>query len=211
MYYHDSGNYSVAIETQRLVLLPMEEQDAAPIYSLFAKKEVDYPYIDSNLNTANKSLRECVDDYVQWAIDVCKSNEGLVHTIRKPNEHEVIGVTVLIPVEEDSKLLQGGPGIYEVGYFVSKWYRNKRIATEAIVSCVQYGFEKLGLTGLRASVGPGREQSDTIVRNLGMELVTKTPAGSPLVPYTNKSGERESRNIYATPANWNLQSMKYKF
>ena len=94
--------------------------------------------------------------YGRWSV-ILKENNG-----RLPDQfgQELLGWCGL-KFQEDTKLI-------DLGYRFFKKYWNKGYATESARACVEYGFQKLGMTEIMARAAKENIASIEVMKKVGM-------------------------------------------
>lgn len=135
------------LETNRLILRQMNNDDKNEIFKLRANEEVS-KYINrpiakeidealQYINMINEGINR--NDWVLWAITL-KGTDALIGTICIWNFSK-----------EQSK--------GEVGYELSPAYQGKGIMQEALTAVIKFGFESLQLQAIEGFVDPNNQNS----------------------------------------------------
>jgi RimJ/RimL family protein N-acetyltransferase len=134
------------IETERLLLRPLEAQDAEDLVALHTTPEVSrfMTVLDRDL-----ALRRISQDCRNWA----ERGYGLVAIL-----------------ERGSGRFLGWPqfGEVEVGWAVKPASWGRGVATEAGWACLRWGFETLHVPYLTAMIRPDNARSIRVAERLGM-------------------------------------------
>ena len=207
-------DYNVILNTKHFHLVPMlSQRDFLPLLSICTKEGFSYPYIHFNQKTCHLPLKERVLNYAKLGDSAAGGQLGrtLIQSIYQFEKNELLGAAILIAVEPGSNLFIKADSLteWEIGYFVDRDHWGEHVATEAIYSLIKFGIDNWGLKGLWASVEPKRGTSESILQQLGLELVEKIPPGSDRVPYLNEDNEPAARHIYHTPDGWSLPDIKF--
>jgi RimJ/RimL family protein N-acetyltransferase len=140
------------IETERLLLRPLEAQDAEDLVALHSTAEVSrfMTVLDRDL-----ALRRISQDRRNWA----ERGYGLV-AILEQGSGRFLGRSGL----------QGWPqfGEVEVGWAVKPTSWGRGVATEAGRACLGWGFETLDVPYLTAMIRPDNARSIRVAERLGM-------------------------------------------
>ncbi len=142
------------IETQRLVLRPVEYTDLEDIYE-YSK----HPEVGSN---AGWKPHESLEETRQIMQEVFVGKEDVWGIVWKENE-KLIGTIGLI---QDDK--RSHEAVRMIGYAIGKHYWGKGIMTEAAKAVVAYGFETLGLQLITANCYPSNLRSRKVLEKCGM-------------------------------------------
>jgi ribosomal-protein-alanine N-acetyltransferase len=144
----------IIIETDRLELRLLKDEDIPSLHSIFSDAETMeyYPAPFSYEKTQNwvkrNQKRYEEDGYGLWA--VCLKENG-----------EVIGDCGLVKQQVD------GNTEVEIGYHINKKYWLKGFASEAAKACKDYGHNKLGLNKLISIIDPMNIPSKRVVEKIG--------------------------------------------
>lgn len=175
------------LETDRLILRPLEEKDVDAIFAM--RSDVEVMRFIREPQNRNES--------VSW-----------VKLVSSRWETEQIGFCAVIDKETDKFL--GWCGIWklketdelEVGYAIEKKFWKKGYATEAAAECLRYAFEKLNADVIVAVALPANAASRRVMEKLGMRYdYTGEFYGRELVHYSITkeefltSGATARRNI----------------
>lgn len=151
---------SIFIETPRLILRQWEQKDYEPYTSLNCDPEVMkyFPSVKSPDETLAqiKRISEAIGrhGYGFWAVE------------RKDNHH-FIGFTGLsVPGFE----AYFSPCV-EIGWRLSKENWGQGFATEAALSCLDFGFKYLGLNEIYSFTSIYNDRSEKVMRRIGMNKI----------------------------------------
>lgn len=168
------------LETERLILRPMNDGDIDDIFAMRADKDV------------MRFIREPVTNR--------REAEKWIELISSLWSHEKIGFCALI--EKQSGKFIGWCGLWrlketgeiEVGYALAKDFWGKGFAVEAAEACLQYGFNQLNLEKIVAVANPENIASRRVMEKLGMcfDYIGKF-YGRDLVHYTVTREEFSAR------------------
>lgn len=142
------------LETERLILRPMTENDIDAVFALRNDAE-----IMRFIREPQKSREEAAS----W-----------IKLISSRWESEKIGFCAVI--EKTSEAFAGWCGLWvlkesgeiEVGYAISQKFQRKGYATEAAEACLIYGFEQLKLPKIVAVARSENSASRRVMEKLGM-------------------------------------------
>lgn len=143
------------LETQRLILRPMEEQDALHLFELNSDPEVvKYTGDPQSLNIADsyRILTERV--YPQFQ----QYKMGRFSVLLKDGTY--LGWCGLKYFPENGEV--------DLGYRFHRRHWGKGYATESSRACLEYGFETLKLKAIIARAMPENIASIKVMQNLGM-------------------------------------------
>ncbi len=152
------------IETERLVLRPVENADLQGMFELDSDPEV-HRYLG---NMPIKTLEQAQEgiDYLQqqykergiarWAVVLKETNEFM----------GCCGIKYLI----ESEQMNGFYNVYELGYrFISKFWA-KGYATESAQAWVDYMFDEAGVKSLYAAADIPNKASVNVLRKVGFKI-----------------------------------------
>lgn len=160
----------VHLETKRLVLRQWTLSDKAALYQLNSDPEV-MAYFPSPLSQTQS------DDYVQELHNRIEQNGYGFWAVEEKSTGNFIGFVGLnVPKYE----LPFGP-CTEIGWRLAKNHWGKGYATEAAISCLDYGFTKLKLDRIHAFTACVNLPSEKVMIRLGMSKMSEHFM-HPLVP-----------------------------
>lgn len=142
------------LETERLILRPLAENDIDAIFAL--RKDAE---IMRYIREPQKSRAEA---------------ESWMKLVSSRWENEKIGFCAVI--EKESGKFVGWCGLWrlkesgeiEVGYAITQKFQRKGYATEAAEACLVYGFERLNLKKIVAVTHSENSASRRVMEKLGM-------------------------------------------
>ena len=145
------------LETERLLLHPMNEEDIPFVFKLFSRNETnkysEYPDL--------KNMKEAEELYEKF--------------IKPGSENHF---RLLIKLKENGEPI-GTIGLYnftiihmraELGYDLLKEYWGNEYMTEAVKALIDYGFGRLGLVRIEASVDSENVASIMVLERTGFQL-----------------------------------------
>lgn len=144
----------IIIETDRLELRLLKDEDIPTLHSIFSDAETMeyYPAPFSYEKTQNwvkrNQKRYEENGYGLWA--VCLKENG-----------KVIGDCGLVKQQVD------GDTEVEIGYHINKKYWSKGLASEAAKACKEYGLNTLGLNKLISIIDPINIPSKRVAEKIG--------------------------------------------
>ena len=162
------------LETQRLRLRILTLQDAGHIYQHFADEEITR-FMDIE---PCRSMEEA-EEIIQFHLDDAGCRWG-VFDKEQPTLIGTCGFHYLR--KTDSGL------IAEMGYDLAKSYWGKGYMLEAIQAIIHFGFEKMELTKIDATVEPENIRSIHLMEKLGFE---REPELKDNLVYFYKSGPEQ--------------------
>jgi RimJ/RimL family protein N-acetyltransferase len=152
----------IKLETQRLLLRPLKEEDEENIYQ-YVK---DYDIARWTINIPHPYPREGAIEFIKQARGLME--EGLAYELAillKP-EMKIVGVVSFVRINKAHRNA-------ELGYWVGKPYWNNGIATEAAIRILEFGFEDLGLQRIFAKCFFDNLPSKRIMEKIDMEYEGK--------------------------------------
>ncbi|MEM9159155.1 MAG: GNAT family N-acetyltransferase [Verrucomicrobiota bacterium] len=147
----------VVLETQRLYLREMTDQDFGVLFEVLSDPETmryyPTPYTE-------EKVRYWIDRFCESYV---KNGFGLWIVVEKET-----GVVV----GDCGLILQSLEGVdeVEIGYHFNKKYWGRGYATEAAAGCRQYAFEELGLKRVISLIRPENKPSWRVAERNGMKI-----------------------------------------
>ncbi len=153
---------NVHIETARLILRDLEVEDAEGIFQLDSDPEVHEFLGKSPITTMDQA-------------------HHIIASVR--SQYERNGVGRLAIIDKASKDFIGWAGLkyeeevrtefnyYDLGYRLRRKYWGQRIATEAALESLRYGFEDLNLKEIGAAAVAPHTVSNHILRKVGFQFI----------------------------------------
>ncbi|QOY38115.1 GNAT family N-acetyltransferase [Anaerobacillus isosaccharinicus] len=144
----------IILETERLILRQLKDEDIPSLYSIFSDAETMkyYPAPFSYEKTQNwvkvSQERYKEDGFGLWAVCLKENNE-------------LIGDCGLVKQQVDGKTE------VEVGYHIKKDFWSNGYGSEAANACKEYGFNKLGLNKLISIIDPKNIPSIRVAEKVG--------------------------------------------
>jgi RimJ/RimL family protein N-acetyltransferase len=146
------------LETERLILRPLETGDAEDIHVVWSDAST-FEYLGSD---PNESIEETLEVIARLQQRVKDRGLALGAVVERASGR-VIGDCGL-------QHLEGGEEV-EVGYRMGREFRGRGYTTEAARAWLSYGFETLGLERIVAVARPENGASRRVMEKLGMTLV----------------------------------------
>jgi ribosomal-protein-alanine N-acetyltransferase len=147
----------VTLTTERLLLRPMHEGDAAAHYAVFSDPEVTR-YWSRGPWTALSEAEEAIAATVAAYEDGGGLRLGLV--LRTSGE--LIGNVSLHHLEEASRRC-------EIGYALARAHWGHGYVTEGLQAMVDHGFGALGLNRIEADIDPRNAASARVLEKIGFQ------------------------------------------
>ncbi|MFJ7826511.1 GNAT family N-acetyltransferase [Psychrobacillus sp. NPDC096623] len=145
------------LETNRLILREVIEEDAEDMFQYLSDKDVVKPMGLSPFETVNDVL-----DEVGWYKSIYIEGTGIRWGITLKDSGKVIGSCGFLNML--TKHYRA-----EVGYELSKDYWSRGIASEALEAVVKYGYQHFQLERIEALIEPTNLPSQKLVEKLGFK------------------------------------------
>lgn len=156
----------LVLETDRLILRPLELSDAQEMFAMDKNPEVHKYLWQKPAQTIEESIK--VIDYV---LSQYKTNKiGRFATILKDTK-EFIGWTGIKFVTEQPE--NGNINFYDYGYRLNEKFWGKGYATEASIAWLDYGFNQMKIEKMNAYTHAENQASNHILKKIGMSLIEK--------------------------------------
>lgn len=162
------NDMNLVIETNRLILRPLELSDAEEMFAMDKNPEV-HKYL---WQTPALHIDEVIKviDYVRSQYE--KNDIGRFATIVKET-NEFIGWTGIKFV--DDHVENGNTNFYDYGYRLNENFWNKGYATEASKAWLDYGFNQMKIDKMNAYTHSENGASNHILEKVGMKLMENYP------------------------------------
>lgn len=150
------------LETERLILRPVEEADVPALHPL-----VDDPDVAATmLSTPHPYPEDALRDFVRKAIDSLERRERYEMTIVLKETGHPIGAIRFFRIDwEHSRT--------EMGCWLGKQYWARGYAAEATERMVHFGFHELGLESIHAHCLATNRISARVLEKAGLQLEGK--------------------------------------
>jgi ribosomal-protein-alanine N-acetyltransferase len=142
------------INTERLILREIKQEDAESIYRILSNPEV-IKYDTFELFTNIKQA----EDLIKWFHDAFLKKEAIFWGIALKNEPEIIG---FCKCEVEIPKVRA-----DLGYDLSHDYWNMGIMTEALNSVVKFAFHYFDVNRIEATVSTENNSSIKVLEKLG--------------------------------------------
>lgn len=148
------------IETERVILRELKEEDAEELYNYYSDEKV-YKYLDWNGPSSVEDAKKCIAIWrrgfeerwiIRWAI--------LTKT-----DNKLIGTVFYGDMEGDFS----GKVRADIGYELSRECWNEGIMTEVLKALIPFGFQKLGLYRIQAIANPENTTSIHLLKKVGLQ------------------------------------------
>ena len=142
------------LETERLILRPVEEEDAHAVYLMRSDPDVTF-----NLLSGMRTVEEAVS-WVTRCRKALECKEGYQMAITLKEDGRMIGVCSLLRVSWDHLNA-------ELVYWIGKEFWGKGYMTEAAGRLIKFGFEDLGLERIGVGCFARNKASARVIEKLG--------------------------------------------
>jgi [ribosomal protein S5]-alanine N-acetyltransferase len=159
---------TLVLETERLLLRPLELSDAEAMFAMDSNPEVHKYLWQNPTQTIEESIKTI--EYVRSQYE--KNNIGRFATILKETG-EFIGWTGIKYI--DDHVENGNTNFYDYGYRLNEKHWNKGYATEASIAWLDYGFNQMNIEKMNAYTHHENGSSNHILKKVGMSLIESYP------------------------------------
>ena len=156
------------LETDRLLLRPLELTDAADMFAMDSNPNVHKYLWQNPTQTLEESTK--VIEYIQAQYQ--KNNIGRFATILKET-NEFIGWTGIKFI--DDHIENGNTNFYDYGYRLNEKFWNKGFATEASIAWLDYGFNQMNIEKMNAYTHAQNGASNHILQKVGFQFMKDYP------------------------------------
>lgn len=143
------------IETERLILRTLTEQDLDAVVKLNSDPEV-VKYITGGVPMPKEQTEARFNFYIEHQ----KKHGFAIWALINKEDSLFIGLCGLQFLENTENV--------EVGYRLAKAFWGKGIATEAARACIDYGFKKLNLAEIVAVIDAENIASHQVIQKIGL-------------------------------------------
>lgn len=147
------------IETQRLILREIREQDMHEIFECWMKDEAVSRYM---LWKARDNIGDCID-FVEYELGQIENGKWFRWIIVLKQTGEVVG-TCLIFLNEDDE-----PSHWDISYCLGKRYWGMGYATEAMEEVLRFARKNLGMTECITTYAKANQGSANVLKKLGFK------------------------------------------
>ena len=159
---------NLLLETERLILRPLELSDADSLFGLNKNPNVHKYLWQKPEEVIDESIK--VIEYVNRQYS--ENNIGRFATILKET-NEFIGWTGIKFVNDHIE--NGNTNFYDYGYRLNEKFWNKGFETEASVFWLDYGFNQMKIDKMNAYTHAENGASNHILKKVGMQLMEDYP------------------------------------
>jgi RimJ/RimL family protein N-acetyltransferase len=152
------------LETNRLLLRPLELSDAEPMFAMDNNPNVHKYLWQKPTQTIEETIR--IIEFVRGQYE--RNNIGRFATILKETG-EFIGWTGIKFV--DDHVENGNTNFYDYGYRLNEKFWNKGYATESSIAWLDYGFNQMNIDKMNAYTHHDNGASNHILQKVGMNFM----------------------------------------
>ncbi|MGN0553684.1 MAG: GNAT family N-acetyltransferase [Oscillospiraceae bacterium] len=162
MNYIEQRTYIMILETERLILRELTDDDFSDLYDVLSDPDImqHYPYTFDENRVRNWIKRNVEryhnDGFGLWAV-ILKENGKMIGDC---------GITM-------QKI--NGDLLPEIGYHINKAYQKKGFATEAAAGCIEYAFENYDFDKVYSYMKYTNIPSARVAEKNGMRFVMEYP------------------------------------
>ncbi len=147
----------IKLNSDRLVLRPLEERDSSTLYD----NVKEYELARWLVNLPHPYPEDGAIEFIKTTRELMKKGEAYELAIESKETSEVIGVMSFCRVDQKHRNA-------ELGYWVAKDHRDKGIATEAASAILAFGFEELNLERIYTKCFVDNKPSQRVIEKIGM-------------------------------------------
>ena len=148
----------IQLESETLILRPLKEQDSESLY----KNVKEYEIAKWTINIPHPYPEDDAINFIKESQEHMEKGLAYHFAILLKDTSELVGVMSLIGVNKKHRNA-------ELGYWISKRYWNKGIATEAASKMLEFGFRNLDLQRISARCFQDNDSSSRVMAKIGME------------------------------------------
>jgi len=152
-----------ALETERLLLRPLAENDAPAMFEYTSAME-SFRFLRRSPHVSVEEDRE----FIASVLTGYQQHREFVWGICLRGADRVIGSCRLFDISPEQ-------GCCEVSYLLHPAYQNRGITSEAVRRLIQYAFFDLGLQIVKARCAVSNCASEAVMRKCGMERAALLP------------------------------------
>ena len=156
------------LETDRLLLRPLELCDAVDMFAMDNNPEV-HKYLWQNPTQTVDEIIKTIE-YVQMQYE--RNKIGRFATIQKETG-ELIGWTGIKFVDDHTE--NGNSNFYDYGYRLNEKFWGNGYATEASIAWLDYGFNQMNIEKMNAYTHFENGASNHILQKVGMNFMEDYP------------------------------------
>ncbi|MFC3032057.1 GNAT family N-acetyltransferase [Pseudoalteromonas fenneropenaei] len=145
------------IETERLILKTLVEEDAKELFAIFSDHEVMKYW-----NTKPWTAIDEAKSFIAKSLEATHSNTEVILGIYLKNTGQLLGKIMLFNYEKESRRA-------EIGFGVGRNFWGQGIVFEAGNALIEYAFNTLKLRRIEAEIDPDNISSGKALERLGFE------------------------------------------
>jgi len=168
----------MVLVTERLILRPLEQADAATVQRLAGDSEI----ARTTLHIPHPYPEGAASEWIEATLVAAVSGRGCTWAITRRDEHRLIGVVSLGIVAEHGRA--------ELAYWLGKNFWGQGYTTEAAQRLVEHGFATLNLHRIYAYAMARNPASSRVMQKIGMMYEGR------LVQHICKWGDYEDLDAY---------------
>ncbi|UCE37845.1 MAG: GNAT family N-acetyltransferase [Thermoplasmata archaeon] len=153
---------TIRLETERLILRPLREEDAESIY----QHVKEYDIAKWTINIPHPYPRDGAIIFIRQSMELLEKGLSYELAIELKPELKIVGVVSFVKVDKRHKNA-------ELGYWIGKPHWNNGIATEASLKILEFGFSELSLERVFAKCFHDNLPSKRVMEKIGMEYEGK--------------------------------------
>lgn len=151
------------LETKRLLIRPLELEDASEMYQNWASDSRVTKYLTWN---PHNSINDTLEIIRIWMAE-CHNSPNITLGIVDKKENKLIGTINYFNVDMSFKEA-------EIGYCISYDYWNQGIMSEVLKEFIRFGFEELGFLKVKACHDARNRASGRVMEKAGMKYVSSS-------------------------------------
>ena len=155
---------NLILETERLLLRPLELADANAMFAMDSNPEVHKYLWQNPTQTVEETIK--IIEFVK--AQYVKNNIGRFATVLKET-NEFIGWTGIKYI--DDHVENGNTNFYDYGYRLAEKFWGKGYATEASIAWLTYGFNQIHIDKMNAYTHKDNGASNHILKKIGMQFI----------------------------------------
>ena len=159
---------NLILETERLLLRPLELSDAEDMFAMDSNPKVHQYLWQNPTQTIEESIK--VIEYVRSQYE--RNNIGRFATILKETG-EFIGWTGIKFVHDHVE--NGNTNFFDYGYRLNEKFWGNGYATEATIAWLDYGFNKMEIELMNAYTHAQNGASNRVLSKTGMQFMEDYP------------------------------------
>jgi RimJ/RimL family protein N-acetyltransferase len=144
------------LETERLVLRPLELSDAEAVRQLAGDRAI----AENTISIPHPYEAGMAEEWISGRQEMFENQKGVTLAITLKSDGTLIGAMSLMDLHVGHRA--------ELGYWVGRPYWGQGFCTEGGEAMIRYGFEQLGLVRIHASHFGSNPASGKVLTKLGM-------------------------------------------